>query len=162
MQTEYTGHEKTCMRGERRTRMRGTKCEKNTYERYKRSFVTWQCLCRGHCSFFPRTLYSLQERKLSLLLMCFAFKFFSTANYLCIDFHLILRFQKAMICVSISTSALCTGNHGLYVLVIGRFQYGSNCQKCNPAINPTRIMPAVSNLMPHDLLCYISNIASTI
>ena len=122
MQTEYTGHEKTCMRGERRTRMRGTKCEKNTYERYKRSFVTWQCLCRGHCSFFPRTLYSLQERKLSLLLMCFAFKFFSTANYLCIDFHLILRFQKAMICVSISTSALCTGNHGLYVLVREAFK----------------------------------------
>ena len=96
--------------------MRGTKCEKNTYERYKRSFVTWQCLCRGHCSFFPRTLYSLQERKLSLLLMCFVFKFFSTANYLCIDFHLILRFQKAMICVSISTSALCTGNHDLHEL----------------------------------------------
>ena len=141
--------------------MRGTKCEKNTYERYKRSFVTWQCLCRGHYFFFPRTLYPLQERKLSLVLMRFAFQFFSTTNYLCIDFHLILRFQKAMICVSISTSALCTRNHDLYVLVIRRFQYGSNCQKCNPAINPTRIMP-VSNLMPNDPLCYISNIASTI
>ena len=118
MQTEYTGHEKTCMRGERRTRRRGTKCEKNTYERYKRSFVTWQCLCRGHCSVFPRTLYSLQERKLSLLLMCFAFKFFSTANYLCIEFHLIVCFQKAKICVCIAMSALCTGNHDFYVLVI--------------------------------------------
>ena len=139
--------------------MRGTKCEKNTYERYKRSFVTWQCLCRGHCFFFPRTLCPLQERKLSLVLICFAFQFFSTTNYLCINFHLIARFQKAMICVCLATSALCTGNHGLYV--IGRFQYGSNCQKCNPALNPTRIMP-VSNLMPHDLLCYISNIASTI
>ena len=142
--------------------MRGTKCEKNTYERYKRSFVTWQCLCRGHYFFFPRTLYPLQERKLSLVLMRFAFQFFSTTNYLCIDFHLMVCFQKAMICVCISTSALCTRNHDLYVLVIRRFQYGSNCQKCNPAINPTRIMPAVSNLMPHDLLCYISNIASTI
>ena len=142
--------------------MRGTKCEKNTYERYKRSFVTWQCLCRGHYFFFPRTLYPLQERKLSLVLMRFAFQFFSTTNNLCIDFHLIVCVQKAMISVCISTSALCTGNHDLYLLVIRRFQYGSNCQKCNPAINPTRIMPAVSNLMPHDLLCYISNIASTI
>ena len=113
------------MRWERRTHMRGTKCEKNTYERYKRSFVTWQCLCRGHCFFFPRTLCPLQERKLSLVLICFVFQFFSTINYLCINFHLIARFQKAIICVWLATSALCTGNHGLYV--IGRFQYGSNC-----------------------------------
>ena len=140
--------------------MRGTKCEKNTYERYKRSFVTWQCLCRGHCFFFPRTLCPLQERKLSLVLICFAFQFFSTTNYLCVDFHLIVHFKKAMICVCIATSALCTGNHDFYVLVIGHFQY-FKLSKSNPAINPTRILP-VSNLTPHDLLCYISNIASTI
>ena len=36
-------------------------CE-NMEEKYKSSFVTWQCLYRGHCFFFPRTLLPLQEK----------------------------------------------------------------------------------------------------
>ena len=41
-------------------------CE-NMDEKYKRSFVTWQCLCRGHCFFFPRTLLLLQQKLWILL-----------------------------------------------------------------------------------------------
>ena len=41
-------------------------CE-NMDEKYKRSFVTWQCLCRGHCFSFPRTLLLLQDKNVNEL-----------------------------------------------------------------------------------------------